>query len=91
MRSHRSSNSGAGGLWLVRMALQPISCSICKLAFQRAGVDGRAERAEIVVVANAVDLHALAVEQKAIVRGELNRADAEWRFVPVHDFAVLLQ
>jgi hypothetical protein len=60
------------------------------LPFQRAGVDGRAERAEVVMVANAVQRHASAVQKKSVVRRELNRADAEGRFITVHHFAVLL-
>ena len=59
------------------------------LPLQRAGVDGRAERAEVVMVANAVERHALAVQQKSVVRRELDGADAERRFVAVHQFAVL--
>src|ERR1051326_997053 len=41
-----------------------------KLSLQRASVDGRAQRAEIVVIAHAVERHALAIEQKAFVRSE---------------------
>ena len=40
-----------------------------ELTFQGAGVDGGAERAEVVMIADAVELNALAVEQKAVVGG----------------------
>ena len=50
------------------------------LPLQRAGVDGRAERAQVVMVANAVESDALAVQQETVVGGELDRADAEGRF-----------
>ena len=91
MRSHRSSSSGAGGLWLVRMALQPISFRISNLPLQRARVDGRAERAEVVVVANAVERHALAVEQKAVVAVNLIVRMPKGVSYGVHDLAVLLE
>ena len=46
MRSHRSSSSGAGGLWLVRMALHPISLSIsiCRSRARRLMAVPRAPR-----------------------------------------------
>ena len=60
MRSQRSKNSGAGGLWLARMALQPISFSIARRRSQiRSGT--ACPRAAIVVQAGAVQLDALAV------------------------------
>ena len=42
MRSHKSSNSGAGGLWLVRMALLPISLQDLELALPPRAVERRA-------------------------------------------------
>ena len=82
-RSQSSSSSGAGGLWLVRMALQPIACRSWIWRSQRADVDRRAERAEVVVVAHAVDRHVLAVEEEALVGIERDRADAKRRLVLV--------
>ena len=60
-----------------------------QLPLQRADVDGRAERAEIVVVANAVQLDVLAVKKKSFVHGELRSADAKRRFVNIHGASVL--
>ena len=81
MRSHRSSSSGAGGLWLVRIALTPISFRISSWRSSARSVDRRAQRPKIVMIADAVERHVLAVEKKAFVGVELDRADAERRFV----------
>ena len=59
-----------------------------KLAVEGGVVEGRAERAEVVVVAHALERDALAVEQEAVVGGELDLADAEDGFVAVHGLAV---
>ncbi len=83
MRSARSSSSGEGGLWLVRIAFAPMRLQDLELALGGAPVDGRAERAEVVVVADALEAHAAAVEQEALLRPELDRADAERRRVAV--------
>src|SRR5205085_4421610 len=48
-----------------------------ELALKRATVQRRAQSAEVVVVADAVQADVLAVEEKARVHVELNRADAE--------------
>ena len=42
------------------------------------------------MVANAIQRHALAVQEKSVVRRELDGADAEGRFIAVHHFAILL-
>ncbi len=54
-----------------------------KLPLQRPRVDRAAERAEVVVVADAVEKDALAVEKEAALRVELDRANAEDRLVAV--------
>ncbi len=60
------------------------------LPLQGAEVDGGAEGAEVVVVADAVQGNAAAVEQKTVVGRELNFADAKGSLVAVNHFAVLL-
>ena len=60
-----------------------------ELPLQGAVVERRAERAEIVVIADAVEFEMLAVDEEAGVGVEFERADAEWRFVGVDGFAVL--
>ena len=60
------------------------------LAPQGADIDGRAQGAQVVMVAHAVQRHALAVEQKAVGRREFNRPNAERRFIAIHQFPVLL-
>ena len=74
----------------MRSALQPISLRISSWRSSGADVEGGAERAEVVVVADAVERHAAAVEQEAVVGGELDGAEAEGRFVCVDDLAALL-
>ena len=64
-RSQNSSNSGEGGLWLVRMAFTPAAFMISQLAFGGAAVHGRAERAQVVVQADAVQSSRAAVEQRS--------------------------
>ena len=70
------------------MALQPISLSNSIWRSSARVLKRRAERAEIVMIADAVQRNARSVQQKAIVRRELNRADAERRFVAVDDLPV---
>src|SRR5258705_65014 len=89
-RSATSRSSGAGGLWLGRMALQALSFWSSSWGLQCAGVDGGAERAEIVMIANAVQGDTLAVEKEAVISGEFNRANAERSFILVDHFAILL-
>src|SRR5580765_8818026 len=43
-----------------------------ELTFERAGVDGGAERAEIVMIANAVERDALAVQKETVVSSEFD-------------------
>ena len=50
------------------------------LSFECPSVDHRAQRAQVAVIANAVDRHVLAVQQESVVRREFNRADAERGF-----------
>jgi len=47
LRSHRSSNSGAGGLWLVRTAFTTHVLHDLQFALHRSGVKGHAQRAKI--------------------------------------------
>ena len=77
MRSHRSSSSGAGGLWLVRMALQPMRLHDLQLALDgaacarpRPGSPGRGG-------GRRPGCDVLAVQEETLVQGELERADAE--------------
>ena len=49
------------------MAFTPIAFRICNWRSMRAAVDGGAERAEVVVHADALELHVPAVEQEALV------------------------
>jgi len=68
MRSHSSSSSGDGGLWLVRMALTPIFCMICN--WRSVARDSRLRQgAKVVMVADAVELAITAVQQEAASRG----------------------
>ena len=76
-----SSSSGAGGLWLMRMALQPISRSISSWRSRRADVERRAQRAEVVMLVDALEGNALAVDEDAESGSKLNVANAEARFV----------
>ena len=54
-----------------------------QLALQRAQVQGRAERPEIVMVADALKLYAFAVEEKAFLDVEFDCANTESRFVAI--------
>ena len=49
-----------------------------------------AERTEVVMLTDTVQLHMPAVQKESFVCGELKLADAEGRFVNVHHCAVLL-
>ena len=49
-----------------------------------------AERAQIVMVADAIQFDVLAVEEKALVHREFNGANAKRRFIDIHRLAVLL-
>ena len=60
------------------------------LPLQGAGVDGRAQRAQVVVVAHALQSNSLPVEEKTVVGSKLNRADAKWSFTGVNGLAALL-
>ena len=62
-----------------------------ELSLHRAQVQRGTQRAEIVVQTNALDVEALAVEEKTIRGRELNRADAEQGLDDVGGFAVLLE
>ena len=60
-----------------------------QLAFDSAPVDGRAQRAEVVVVADALQFQVAAVQGEALLFIETNRANAERRGVAVHSQIVL--
>ena len=62
-----------------------------ELSFERAGVDGGAERAEIVMIANAVERNALAVKEEAVIGGKFDRANAERSFATIDYSAALRQ
>ena len=64
IRSHKSSNSGAGGLWEVRMPLHPIVLQHLKLSFKCPDVDCSAQGTQIVMVAYTVYLHGFPVQGK---------------------------
>ena len=83
-RSHRFNNSGSGGLWLVRMALTPISFSTRKRRSRTLVRHGRANRTGIVMQANALELGRNAIEKKSLIRVKHRGADAKWRFRFVH-------
>ena len=55
-----------------------------------AEIECRSERAQVMMLAGSLDLHALAVEEETVVRCELSGADAERCFVPVGEPIVLL-
>ena len=79
MRSHRSRNSGAGGLCEVRMAFAPIALSDLEPALPHPLRHGGADGAAVVVQVDAVHLDVPAVEQEAAVRVVGDGADAEGR------------
>ena len=58
-----------------------------QFALHRAGVERHAQRAEVGMQADPVQLHAPAVEMETVVGRELERADAERRFGRVHELA----
>ena len=58
-----------------------------QLALRRAHVEGRAQRTEVVMVVDAVDDDALAVDEHALLRIEAHGADAETGFVAIDDAA----
>ena len=60
-----------------------------ELPLQGADIDGGAQGAEIVVVADAVEFEVLAVDEEAGVGVVLDGADAEGGFVGIDDGAVL--
>ena len=77
MRSQASTHSGVGILCEVRTALQPISRSTpSRKALQPVG-QGRAHAGVILVIAGALNLERLAVEEEALVGVEERRAHAK--------------
>src|ERR1017187_10771804 len=60
-----------------------------QLPLRRAGVEPRSQRAQVMMVANALQFNALAVDEHAFIRIELQRADAERRFTNIQNFPVL--
>ncbi len=60
------------------------------MALQPARVDDGAERPEVGMVAHAVERHTHAIEGEALIRVELDGADAEVRARGIHGLAVLL-
>ncbi len=85
--SARSNNSGAGGLCEVRMALHPIAFRISSCLSRPPSVDRRAQTAEVMVVADAVDLNRLPIQQKSLVRIEDEGTDADRGSVNIHNLA----
>ena len=77
MRSQASTHSGVGTLCEVRTALQPISLQPRKPERTAAGQAGRPHAGVILVVAGALDLQLLSVEEKALVCIEYGSADTE--------------
>ncbi len=61
-----------------------------QLALDRPAIDGRAERAQVVVVAHAPERDAASVQEEALARAPLDRPDAERRLVPVEHVAAAL-
>src|SRR3981081_2010837 len=59
-----------------------------ELPLQGPHIESRAERSQIVMIANAVDLYLLAIEKEALVYVETDRADSEDRFVSIDDHTV---
>ena len=60
------------------------------LPFQGPRADRRTQRPEVMMIADPIQRHALAVQQKTVVRRELNRADAERGFATINAFPILL-
>src|ERR1051326_8645837 len=78
-RSQRSRNSGAGGLWEVRMALAPIALSSrSRRSHTRSGTAAPAP-ARLVMQVDPPELDAEAVQQEALVHVPGDAADAERR------------
>ena len=61
-----------------------------QLALKRAKIQGSPQCAKIVMVADAIEFDMLAVEKKAFVHSEFNRADAKRGFVNVNRLPALL-
>ena len=81
-RSQASSIAVLIGLWALRIALKPASLSRRTLrSSARAHRDG-AEGAVVGVDAGAAQFHDVAVDAQAVLRVELQRADAEGRRSP---------
>ena len=76
-----------GGRRVVARAdgVRPHALQDLELALRRAAIDGGPERAQVVVVAHALQRDAAAVQQEALVGAVLDRADAERRLVTVED------
>ena len=76
IRSHKSRNSGAGGLCAVRMAFTP-SFSTPQPLFPNCQRHRRAERAAVRVQADAFDFEIFSVQPEAGIGLEMRVADAE--------------
>src|SRR6266566_4623922 len=61
------------------------------LAFQSSGVDCSAERPQVVMIANAVELYVPAVKQESFFGVKLNGAYSENSFISVDHLAVMLK
>ena len=83
-RSQASSNSGVGALCEVRMALSPISFKRLTRKYCKPVRQGGADAGMVLVIACALEFIRLAVEQKTLVGVKRHRADAKFRFLPVH-------
>ena len=58
------------------------------LALQCANIQSGSQSAEIMVIANAIQRHARAIEKKAIVRAELDRANSKGCFKEIGRFPI---
>ena len=79
MRSQRSRNSGAGGLWDVRMALTPIARSEASRRSQTRSGTAAPTAAGVVVQVDAEQLDAAPIQQETAVLVERDGADPERR------------
>src|SRR6266850_5046414 len=61
-----------------------------ELTFQGSNVDCRSQRAKIMVIANSVEPHVLAVKKETVGDIKLDCPNAENSFLTVYEFAVLL-
>src|SRR5205823_5228715 len=59
------------------------------LSLQRPCVDRGAQRAEVVVIAHAIERNVFAIEEKAFVFVEFDRANAKGALISVSYFAIL--